>query len=388
MKALFIIHCQDPIYGAGRSVGNLIRNLDADVDIVFPVKIKKEGRITPEQIKQFYGPRVRHVWYLPQPARLTVCDPHPGPSQRIKSCVKEMLYWLAKPRYRRLFEQGGYDFIQLNSLTLFPMLDNRWPMFLHVREAALEKPFWWNRSLPKKMEQAHGIIYIAEENRRYCLPRKTPDIVLVNPFDQTGVARVDYQKALGKYRLTGRETVYAIIGNVIETKGVRFVIEAFLQARLDSAVLLVVGQDTLHKSYEKKICEDFGQLTNVRLLGEIVGMDEIYRIVDFVVRGDPVAGAGRTVQEGLYSGAGAIITGSREENLATLDLPAGLDPEERVFFYPIRDKEALVRAFRATSGKKFEQRQYYSNVPEYVKQFTAFVQTHAQDAQNTQERDG
>lgn len=65
MKALFIIHCQDPIYGASRSIGNLIRNLDVDVDIIFPIKAKKEGRITAEQIEKFYGNNVKNVWYLP-----------------------------------------------------------------------------------------------------------------------------------------------------------------------------------------------------------------------------------------------------------------------------------------------------------------------------------
>ena len=66
MKALFIIHCQDPIYGASRSVGNLIRNLDADVDIIFPVKIKNDG-ITAEQIAKYYGTQVKNVWILTQP---------------------------------------------------------------------------------------------------------------------------------------------------------------------------------------------------------------------------------------------------------------------------------------------------------------------------------
>lgn len=371
MKALFIIHCQNPIYGASRSVGNLIRNLDADVDIIFTFKIKRDG-ITQEQIKDFYGPRVGKVWFLPQPARLSVMADHFPMVHHLKSCVKEILYLLALPVYRRIYAMGGYDFIHLNSATLYPMVSARWPMFIHVREAIRTRRFFWDRGFADKLGKAHGIIYISDEVREACAAEKTPGIVLLNPFDQTHVGEVDVQKARDRFRLTGKETVYAIIGNLSPVKGVDFAVRAFRQARLENAVLLVVGADNHHTNYEDVVRREAADDSRVRFLGEVPEIDQVYRVTDYVVRGDSVAGAGRTVLESLYSGGGALLMGSREENLASLRLPPEM--EERVAFYPVRDQTGLTEAFEKTQHTRFETRRYLTNIPAYVERFTEFVQ--------------
>lgn len=370
MKALFIIHCQDPIYGASRSVGNLIRNLDADVDLMFPFKTKRDG-ITEEQIHAFYGPRVRRVWFLPQPSRLTIQPVHFTFRHHVKSAVKELLYLLARPAYRRIFRKGDYDFIHLNSATIYPMLDPALPMLIHIREAIREKQHFWNRRLRERLKDAHGVIYINKEARDACPVADTPSIVLVNPYDQTQVADVDVAQARERFGLTGNETVYAIIGNIFPFKGVDFIIRCFRRARLDNAVLLVAGADTNRDGYEEAVKREAADDPRIHFLGEIAEIDVVYRVVDYVVRGDSVPGAGRTVFESLYSGGGVILMGSREENLAPLELPPEL--AERVCFYPVRDEAGLIQALEQTQHHRFEQRCYRTNVPEYMDRFLAFL---------------
>ncbi len=372
MKALFIIHCQDPIYGASRSLGNLIRNLDADVDIIFPVKIKNEGRITPEQIQQFYGPRVRHIWYLPQPAKLFVQgDVSFQLQQAVKSAVKDVLYFLAQPVYRHLYKSGNYDFIHLNSITLYPMLQKEWPMFLHIREPIRAD---WKKSdarLQAQLNKAAGVIAIGEENRKRCPPLNVPVLTLINPYDQTPVGDVDVTAARKRFGLTGQETVYAIIGNIFPEKGVDFVIGAFRKARLENAVLLVAGEDTNHNGYEQIAREKAGDDPRIRFLGGVPDNEALYRVVDFVIRGDNVTGAGRTVFESLYSGGGAILMGTREENLPSMELPPEL--QKNVYFYPVRDEKALTAVLEETQSIRFADRVYRSTIEEYKKQFLAFI---------------
>lgn len=373
MRALFIIHCQDPIYGASRSVGNLIRNLDADVDIIFPTKIKKEGRITQNQIKKYYGDRVGKVWYLPQPARLSIMPFRFSMQHHIKSAVKDMLYLLAKPKYKRIYCQGNYDFIHLNSVTLYPMVDKKWPMFLHVRELVRRKQNFKSIGFARRIEQAHGIIYIDSSTQAACPGGMAPQIVLVNPFNQTQVGSVPLEKARERFGLTYQETVYAIIGNIIPAKGVNFVIRAFKKANLEHAILLIVGRDTNHDGYEKQALMLADKDKRIRFTGEIEEIEWVYRVTDYVVRGDSNIGLGRTVFEGLYSGCGVILPYDEKQNITIPDITEEM--RQRTKFYLVQNEESLVEAFRDTQNQRFRQRSYESNVESYVKRFREFIST-------------
>lgn len=370
VKALFIIHCQDPIYGASRSVSLLIRNFDADVDLIFPRKMKAEGKITSEQIREFYGPRVRNVWFLWQPARLTVMEEHFPTKVHIKNFVKEFLYGLEKFKYEAIFKNGNYDFIHLNSVILYPMLDKRWPMFLHVRESVRNPLMIPDKLFSKTLKQAHGIISINPGTAERVPNHVAPSLMLINPFDQTSVANVDLLQARAMYGLSGKETVYAIIGTIIDYKGVDFVIRAFQKAKMENSVLLVVGNDARQDEYIQYVKELAAGDTRIRFTGEIEQTETVYRVIDYVVRGDTSAGLGRTLYEALYSGCGVINPMDKITNSVPNCSP---EMRERVYFYPLRDEAALTRAFEETQGIRFEQRSYYSNVKEYMKEFLQFI---------------
>lgn len=373
MKALFIIHCQDPIYGASRSIGNLIRNLDADVDIIFPVKIKRDG-ITPEQIAKYYGSRVKNVWFLPQPERLTALVGRVPLEKQVKSSVKEILYLLSRPRYEKIYRQGNYDFIHLNSATLFPMLTDKWPMFLHVRETFRKKLSFGNCSVVKKMDKAKGIIFIDSSSHASAPSTSAPIKILVNPFDQRSVEEVDLAQARKRFSLSGGETVYGIIGNVTRYKGVDRAIKAFQDADIPDSLFFVVGSLGA-KAADKEFIEQIKAIATmdhrIRLTDEVEDMEQVYRVMDYVVRCDPVVSLGRTVYEALYSGCGVIL-----QNDGTLqrELPSTTSKmQDKVFFYKFGDDNSLVQAFRETKGKKITQRDYFSNVEQYVDKFKNFV---------------
>lgn len=370
MKALFIIHCQDPIYGASRSVSTLIRNLDADVDIIFPFKIKSDG-ITKTQIKKYYGNRIKNVWFLPQPERLTVAIKELATIHKVKSIVKEILYYLCLYKYNKIFSKGNYDFIHINSVTLYSMLNKKLPMYIHVREIVQSERSILHKSFEKKMNMAKGIIFIDQECRKSCQGLIAPQIVLVNPFDQTSVGMINREVVGSKYQLDSQKTIYAVIGNIFPIKGVDFIVEAFIEANLENAILLIIGRDTNNDGYEEKVKKLAIGRENIRFLGEVEQMDELYSLIDFVVRGDPVPSAGRTVFESLYSGAGAILAGDRTENLSSLCVDQ--DMGQRVFFYLPRKRSDLVNVFIKTDGIKYMNRKYSSNLKEYIEKFMEFV---------------
>lgn len=372
MRALFIIHCQDPVYGASRSVSAVIRNLDADIDIIFPFKIKKDGRITPEQIKRYYGNCVRNIWYLPQPAKLTILESFHVPiADKIKCIAKDILYFMLKPYYYRILKKGKYDFIHLNSVTLYPMLDSRYPMFLHVRETIRKTLPFEHRKFTQKAARAHGVLFINDSTKKVFPKIDVPQIVLINPIDQINVGKVNLQKAQQYFNLDRTKTVYAIIGNVIQCKGVLFVARAFQKAALENAILLIVGQDSAHRKYERQVQEFAAQNPCIRVLGEIENTDVVYRITDYVVRGDETIGLGRTVFEGLYSGCGAVLQYQTQEDRVDSGIPEEMF--KKVFFYKLQDEESLISAFRESQNKKMVSRRYESNVSKYLDAFLKFI---------------
>lgn len=377
MKALFIIHCQDPIYGASRSVGNLIRNLDADVDIIFPVKIKNDG-ITAEQIAKYYGPRVKNVWFLPQPERLDILKGRISRKGKIKSAVKEVLYLLCKSKYKRIFREGNYDFIHLNSVTLFPILSKKWPMFIHVRDTFANKDSRKSKAAQKKMNVARGIIFIDFACKELAPDVLSPAIVLINPFDQTCVKEVDREKAQKRFGIKEEQTVYAIAGNVSPFKGVDKAIEAFQQADLPHSVFLVVGsltENNADPAFVGKIRQMAQQDSRIHLTDEVEEIEQIYRITDYVVRCDPMPALGRTVYEALYSGCGVIL---QNDGTFTRELPNTTEEmQKKIFFYQVRDKKSMIEAYRQTNANPVQQRTYVSNVSDYVADFLTFVQNNS-----------
>lgn len=371
MKALFIIHCQDPIYGANRSLSAFIRNFPGQVDLVFAWNRRRI--LSDEQIHRYFGPRVGHVWFMPQVLRLS-CLAAPCPTKAyLKSLLKDALYLFFKPWYNRLYKQGGYDFIHLNSAALYPMLDKRYPMFLHVREIVQTKPKGLlDRGFAKRLSCATGLICISKHYRLALPPVQVPCLVLSNPFDQTRLSKLTYEQAISALNLNGDCTIYAILGTLTPAKGVLLAIQGFLSARLANAVLLIVGNDAANTSYIRQCKEAAAGHPGVQFTGELENTDNVYRAADYILRADTVPGPGRTVYEGLFSGCSVITQGDRGRDLPLLDLPGEM--ESRVWFYQPNDEKDLARVFSETNGKKAAQRQYLENTAAYADMLLGFIE--------------
>lgn len=371
MRALFIIHCQDPIYGASRSVSALIRNLDADIDLIFPVAIRKSKKLDKDYIQQYYGSRIKNVYVLPQPSRYTALNAKFPLSTHIKSSIKEFLMIFYKRRYERIYQEGHYDFIHLNSVILYPLLDQNYPMFLHVREIVRKKRGWIDRNFYHYMNKAHGIFFIDHATRDACPDLNIPQTILVNPFDQLRVKDVDYESALKDYKIQKDQTIYSIIGNILPGKGVLFVVSAFQKAKLNNAVLLIVGEDKARGQYSEMVKTIAAGDPSIHVVGEVEDMDPIYRLTDYVVRGDELVGLGRTVFEGLFSGCNVIIPSDMPENDDFPDIPHDL--RDKIFPYLLCDEESLIRVFQKTQHQKAGNRKYYSNISSYLTSFKDFI---------------
>ncbi|MBP3651005.1 MAG: glycosyltransferase [Clostridia bacterium] len=369
MRALFVIHDQNTIYGASRSLGCLTRELDMDIDLILPLNFKR--KISDARIKEHYGKRVKKVWFLPQPAQLTCVHATYKSIHHIKSFVKMVLYQLVKPFYHQIMKHGDYQFIHLNSLILYPMLASKYPMFLHVRELINPDYSKTDSCLQEQLNKAHGVLFISQETKDSCPDFIAPEIVLKNPFDQTAVQLVDEHKARERFSIAEGQTVFAIIGVVDPNKGVDRVIRAFRQADPKSSVLLVVGKDSNKHGYEDMMRREAQGDERIHFVGELENTDELYRITDFVIRGDIAPGAGRTVFESLYAGGGCILPGTREQNLSALDVDSAM--EERVYFYPPADQDALAECINQLDGQKMTDRQYVGNTNIYSKRFLEFV---------------
>lgn len=369
MRALFIIHDQNTIYGASRSLGCLTRQLDMDIDLILPINFKR--KISDERIREHYGERVRRVWFLPQPAQLTCVHATYKRIHHIKSFVKMALYHLAKPIYHLIMKNGHYQFVHLNSLILYPMLSKCYPMFLHVRELINPDHVRTDGRLKECLDQAHGVLFISQETKDSCPETSAPDIVLKNPFDQTAVQHVDEQKARERFSIVEGQTVFAIIGVVDPNKGVDRVIRAFRQADPKSSVLLIVGKDSNNHGYEEMMRNEAQGDERIHFVGELENTDELYRVTDYVIRGDSAPGAGRTVFESLYAGGGCILPGTKEKNLSALEVEPSM--EQRVYFYPPADQDALAECIRQLDGKRMVDRQYVGNAGTYGERFLEFV---------------
>lgn len=141
-----------------------------------------------------------------------------------------------------MIRQGGYDYVHLNSLVLFPVIDGNARYIVHARE--IINPLYSRiRQFARALERAAGIIYIDEATRIpvEAVMRNRRAIVLNNPFDMTWVADVGYEDSLRKYGVTQTNTIFAMLGQVGDNKGSKFVIRSFMRHANPDSRLLIVG---------------------------------------------------------------------------------------------------------------------------------------------------
>tara|TARA_Y100000389_G_scaffold199988_1_gene239494 strand:- start:11157 stop:12344 length:1188 start_codon:yes stop_codon:yes gene_type:complete len=249
-------------------------------------------------------------------------------------------------------KKNNYDFIHCNSVLTIGFLNrlkkfhilNEVTTILHVRELLINPlPIGYK----KEINQINKFICINDDTKNalnVALPKKKKlDIEVINNPFSPGIIKIS--KKIDD-KLKNNITYFAIVGVVTEGKGIEFVINTFLKAKLLRSKLLVVGKG----SDFKKMTEKFKKNYNIKFLGEIedLGLTNFYEKIDFLIRGDKTTGIGRTVFEGLYSGARVILPKHRNDKLDRYLKSF----KNQIKFYKPRSEIELVRLLKSTKHVK------------------------------------
>lgn len=360
-EKLFIIHTADTFGGGSQSIRRLICGLNEDVDLLVP----KDGRVSNGTLKQFYGKNVRRIYRYCLPFRQSTYGLRLKPEKEAvrKWVRREKAYLSDKRKIYQLIRTNHYRMVHLNSYILYPLLTSKLPMYIHIREIFAGEALT-RIIVQHRLRQAHGVIFIDHVVREALGFCNRKELVLNNPFNQTGVLNVNRQEVHRHFHLQEDRTILTFVSACAnEIKGQDYVIDEFLRSGCTLSELLIVGPEG------SKECR---QAPGVHFLGRMENMEQVYAVSDFVIRGDAIFAVGRTTYEALYSGCSVMIPGERSSDKKKFfEYDRFCD---RVLFYEPRKKGALAQLMKTADGKKKEKCLGLSNEEEYVRQFLQFVE--------------
>lgn len=277
--------------------------------------------------------------------------------------IAEIFFYI---KIYNLNKKNNYDFVHCNSVVTIGFLDrlkkfyilNKVTTLLHVRELLINPlPIEYK----KKINQINKFICINDDTKNalnVALPKKKKDIKVIHNPCNPGIIKI--AKKIDN-KLKKNITYFAIAGMVTEGKGVEFIINSFLKAKLLRSKLLVVGDG----SDLKKITKKFKENNNIIFLGTIknLGLTNFYEKVDFLIRGDKTSGIGRTVYEALYSGSRIILPKHRNNKLDRYLTSF----KNQIKFYKPRSEIELIKLLKSTKNlKKKTKRKNFNNLKYYA----------------------
>ena len=374
LKAAFITHdISNDIQklvsrGSAQSLKYLLKNLkDVDVTLVGPGRTQINP-ILAEAIRNWFGGgNISQVVCL----NLPVADIYEGRPKALRHWaigrLRTFRWRLRKQRLLQFLDENNFDFVHLNSITLSHLLGTiPFPTILHIREMLGSGFSQW----ASRFQQADGLICIDNATRDRLSSQPLPlTTIMANPVDMRGVADTGRPEALSQaYGVKNDRIILAIIGRLSPVKGVEPIIRALRQSTNPNLELLVVGR-CLGDRYGQLCYELAAHDSRIHFVGVEHQIDKIYRIADYIVRGDPDFRVGRTLLEGLYAGCHVISPGS----LAELKRHESLISWRNKFsWYAAGNMTNLVDIFNSLSAK-VTNKIYTSNVDDYSHRFTSFV---------------
>jgi len=363
-KSLFITHDVGN-YGASKSLQLLLRHYEeARVGLIVQKALRRKHDL--DSLKTDFGRNVESVrdFFLP----FDFCykrRPKWSFHHFLQKCFVETLWRCSMGNLYEYIEFGGYDFIHLNSLVLHQIIDDRYAFFIHTREIYDGA----NPAVYDSLCRAKGIIFIDGDAFRPFAGRKLPDyIILNNPFDMTPLSGYTPEKLGRRYAGLAECTVFSLLGRIEEEKGVDFIIRCFKETGGAKARLLIVGDG--ERQYVKKCRDIAGSDKRIIFWGEEPDIFGIYRVSDYILRGEAFRCIGRTIYEGLYSGCSVIVPAEQSDGNHMFEYGKFRDS---IYFYPPRDHAKFISLVNDLSKSKVIDRVYRTNVPEYVAAFDGFV---------------
>lgn len=381
MNVLFITHSGDFVYGAARSLKLLLNNIEGkfEYDIMFDKRILK--RIPMDDIYKYAGSNCRKIMFAYYPSNFHCLDTESS-LWNFKQSAYKTLRSIAGAYYNTFKAYlnknylnkvlSHYDLIVLNSFVLHNLLGSHTPTILYVRELASKN---LRNKIMNKVNSASGIICIDKTVEKYLLLHRNfdtniPRIVLTNPFDMSAVKEVDTREVRKQYGIKENQIVFAIAGVISASKGVDFIVEAFDKAKRNDATLLVVGKYDKNK-LALELIKKYSYNNNINFIGEVLNMEEVYSITDYLLRGEDRYCTGRTVQEALYSGCSILIQGD-SSHLEEFNMFPNY--KQRINFYEPRNTIALMEQLNRLS-KVEKNITEYSNIKEYMSKFINFAES-------------
>lgn len=367
MKALFVLHEGIFIYGANRSIAGVLQNIRYDFDLLICKSFTR--RTDEDELRRLFGSHLKNIYTVWMPRYRCQYYDKVSFFSECSHVVNNIMAFFCKGKRKRVIRQGGYDYVHLNSLVLFPVIDDSARYIVHAREI-INPRYRRIGQFVKALEKAAGIIYIDEATRIpiEAVIKNNRRIVLNNPFDMTWVADADYEGSMKRWGLTEQNTVFAMLGQVGDNKGSKFVLRAFLKHANPQSRLLIVGNNRHAYGKEcEKMTENDGR---VIYCGELKNTGSIYRVSDYIIRGEPQFCIGRTIYEGLFAGAGVIIPGQQKD---LSKMQSGEELREKIFFYEPESEESLAAVIGQCSGTKQTDRQFKSNIGHYMEEYDRFI---------------
>lgn len=364
MKLLFITHCHGN-YGASKSLQLLLRNLVGhQITLIVPKGIRVKNNL--EEIKEFYGKNVSEIKEFHLPFKYCYMGCPDLFIQKASNMAINLLYKITSKRLIKYIEENDFDLIHLNAPVLYPVINPDMPFIVHMRDVMLMEQEY----AVKKVLQSRGIIFIDPGTREPFKDKAIKnEIVLNNPFDMTTLGNYDESQILDEYGIGSDSLIFSCIGRIKESKGVEFVIESFLKSRDNRKILLIFGKGDSGSDYEERCKLMALNDARIRFIGEEKDIAKVYRISDYIIRGDPWHLIGRTVFEGLYSGCDVILPGDDSDLERNPDLNYFKD---KLHLYSPRNVDALTLRIDSISSK-VKNRGFRSNVNEYVNKFNQFI---------------
>lgn len=367
MKALFVLHEGIFIYGANRSIAGVLQNLEYDYDLLICKSFTR--KVDEGELRQLLGRHLKNIYTVWMPRYRCQYYDKVSLFSECSHVVNNIMAFFCKKKRTRIIRQGGYDYVHLNSLVLFPMIDENARYIVHAREI-INPQYRRMEQFIRAMERATGIIYIDEATRipiEAVMSNKRA-MVLNNPFDMTWVADADYEDSLRKCGVARTNTVFAMLGQVGDNKGSKFVIRSFMRhANPDSRLLIVGNNDHAYGRECEKMTKDDGR---VIFCGEMKNTGSIYRISDYIVRGEPQFCIGRTIYEGLFAGAGVIIPGHETD---VEKMQSGDELRDKIHFYEPESEDSLAAVIQECSHVKQTDREFRSNIGYYMERYNRFI---------------
>lgn len=350
MKQVIVLESKGLFGGAFESVSLLIRNIGHKVDLIVP-KSSSEDYVSKRMLKSTYGGNVENVYefYLPYSVENTIaCEAYDAynmkRSYRLFQAHKKELYVFLDKKH--------YDHIHLNGMGLYPVLNRKFPMTLHMRQV-----FNGGRYEKEKrmffLRQSRAVIYIDQAAYKPFQKMRKDHLILFDPVDQTGINSISEPDILNKYHIDKNCTIFTMAGTISEGKGVGFVIQAYqdyCKVNTFPSKLLIAGDGVA--AYRKKCREIADNNPDILFLGRLSRqeMQEIYKISDYILRGESEPVIGMTVWEALYSGDGLVIQG--DDNIRQEIIKGMGACNNNIFTYEPRNAESLVKALLKAEGKK------------------------------------